>query len=194
MKLATRLLLTLPFVVVTFLYLRLNLADNGCWGLIELMYSVILWILLAITFVLALVATLRKRQSEGLKAERFSLTITFLTLIALVFGGLWGDNLKGSVWLEAKTEGYISQHSSLDLTLRKNKTFTVHLNEVDFSCFYTGSYQNSNDTLHFDEETIANTDLKMTTVYLLHDGKLLPLVDTTKDDNRYTKFDIVTIQ
>ena len=194
MKLVTRLLLTLPFVVVTFLYLRLILADNGCWGLIELMYSVVLWILLTITFVLALIATLRKRQSEQIKAERFSLTITLLTLTALVIGGLWGNNLKGSVWLEAKTEGYISQYSSLDLTLRKNRTFTIHLNETDFSCFYTGNYQTSNDTLHFDEEIIAKTDLKMTTFYLLRDKTMLPLVDTTKDNNQYTKFDIITSQ
>jgi len=170
------------------------LADNGCWGLIELMYSVILWILLVITFILALVATLRKRQSERLRAERFSLTITLFTLTALVVGGFWGDNLKGSVWLEAKTQGYISQHSSLDLTLRKNRTFTVHLNETDFSCYYTGDYQKINDTLYFDKETIAKTDLKMTTLYLLHDRKLLPLIDTAKDNNQYTTFNIITTE
>jgi O-antigen/teichoic acid export membrane protein len=104
-NLIVRLLLTLPFVFVTFLYLRGQLSDNGCWGLIELVYTVAFWIFLALTFIVSISATLRKRQSQKIKAEPYSLIITLLTLLALIIAGLWGDNLKGAKWIEQTQNG-----------------------------------------------------------------------------------------
>jgi len=106
-KLIVRLLLTLPFVFVTFLYLREQLSDNGCRGLIELVYAVAIWIFLALTFIVSISATLRKRQSQKLKAEPYSLIIT---LLALIIAGLWGDNLKGAKWIEAKAKTIMVNH------------------------------------------------------------------------------------
>ncbi len=189
MKLTARLLLTLPFVFVTFLYLRLQLSDEGCWGLIDLIYCVALWIFLALTFSISVVATLRKRQSERLKAEPYSLTIILVTLLALIVGGLWGDNLQGATWMKARSQNYNSQPSAQDLTLRENRTFTVYLREDDFTCHYTGKYKKVGDTITFDRETILRTDFKMTTNYLLKDNALFPLNNLT-DKKPLKVFDI----
>lgn len=190
MKLTARLLLTFPFVLVTSLYLRLQLSDNGCCGLIELIYTIALLIFLALTFAISIVATLRKRQSQTLKAEPYSLTTTLVTLLALLIGGLWGDNLKGAKWIEAKSQNYNGQPSAQELTLRKNGTFTVYLREDDFTCYYSGDYRKVSDTVTFDNETISKTDFKLTTQYLLKDDVLYPLTNSVGDGKQFSKFDI----
>ena len=192
MKLTTRLLLTLPFIVLTLLYLRLNLSDNGCWGLIELIYSVGLWIFLAVTFIISTIATLRKKQSERLKAEPYSLTITLVTLFTLIVVGLWGDNLKGAKWVEAKSQNYNAQPSAQDLTLRKNGTFTVYLREDDFTCYYSGDYKKLGDTVSFEKSIIEQTNSKMTVQYLLKDKTLLPLTNDNDEQNKFARFDIIS--
>ena len=189
-KLRSRLLLTLPFVLVTLLYLRLQLSYNGCWGLIELIYTVVLWIFLALTFAISVVATLRKRQSQTLKAEPYSLTVTLVTILALLAGGLWGDNLKGAKLFEARSQKYNGQPSAQELTLRKNGIFTVYLREDDFTCFYSGDYRKVGDTLTFDSETIGKTDFKLTTQYLLKDNVLYPLPNSIGNEKQFSKFDI----
>ena len=172
--------------------MKLNLSDNSCWGLIELIYSVGLWIFLTITFIISLVATLRKRQSERLKAEPYSFTITLVTLLTLIVVALWGDNLKGAKWIEAKSQNYNAKPSAQDLTLRKNGTFTIYLREDDFTCYYSGDYKKSGDTLSFENSIIEQTNSKMTVQYLLKDQTLVPLTKDTERQNKFGKFDIVS--
>ena len=190
MKLTARLLLTLPFALATFLYLRLRLSENGCWGLIELVYSIALWIFLALTFAISIVATLRKRQSQTFKAEPYSLTVTLVTLLTLLVGGIWGDNLKGKKWIEARSQNYNGQPTAQELTLRKNGTFTVYLREDDFTCYYSGDYRKVSDTVTFDSETIGKTDFKLTTQYLLKENVLYPLTNSVGNGKKFSKFDI----
>lgn len=190
MKLPVGLLLALPFVLVTFLYLRLELSDNGCRGLMELLYTVALWIFLAITFTISIVATPRKRESDRLKVEPYTFTITLATLIALIVGGFWGEHIKGAIWIEARSQNYNAQPSAQDLRLRKNGTFTVYLREDDFTCYYTGDYKKSSDTIIFDNETIDKTNFKMTTQYLFKDKVLFPLTSDLNDEKQFSKFDI----
>ncbi len=170
--------------------MRLQLSDNGCWGLIELIYTIALWIFLALTFIISVIATFRKRQSQTLKTEPYSLTVTVVTLLALLIGGLWGDNLKGAKWIEARSQNYNGQPSAQALTLRKNGTFTVHLREDDFTCYYSGDYRKVGDTVTFDNETIGKTDFKLTTQYLLKGNVLYPLTNSVGNGKQFSKFDI----
>lgn len=192
MKLTTRLLLTLPFVLVTILYLRLQLSSNGCWGLIELVYNIVLWILLALTFVISIVVALGKRQSQKFKAEPYSLTITLITLLALLIGVLWGDTSKGAKWIVARSQNYNRHPSAQELKLRKNGTFTVYLRENDFTCYYSGDYWKVSDTLTFDNETISKTDFKLTSQYLIKDNVLYPLTSSEEKGKEFSKFDIIS--
>ena len=138
MKVTIRLLLTLPFLVVTFLCLKLHLADNGCWGLIETMYTVILFIMFAISNTVAFLGTLRKRQVNKEKPEPITLTIIWATFFVLIIGSAFGENFKEKKWIYA-----VSKHQNLraqTLTLRDNGTFRVDLNEVDFGCYFSRTY------------------------------------------------------
>jgi hypothetical protein len=102
-----------------------------------------------------------------------------LTLLVLFIGVMYGDSLKGSKWLYAENKN--SEHfiSTQNLTLRNNGTFKVYLIEADFSCYFSGLYQNHNDTIILDKEVIDKTNLALTTKYYLHDSLLIPLIDTT---------------
>lgn len=191
MKRINRLLLVLPLTVVTFLYLQLRLAKNGCLGLIEFAYTIALLILIFITVVLAFVAIFYKRKDTKILAEPFALALTLITLAALFSGEYLGDILKGTIWLKAKTHNDISEKASEELILRSNGTFTVYLNEDDFACHATGSYKNNHDTLVFDKETVAQTNDKLTTHYLIKSNKLLPVVDTKLSQKQYGVFNIV---
>ena len=192
MKLIARILLTLPFILVTFLYLKLNLSDNGCSGLIELIYTVGFWVLLPITFIISVVATMRKRQSEKLKVEPYSFMITVATLLTLVIAMIYGGNLKGAKWIEAKSKNHGAHPSAQELTLRKNGTFIVYLREDDFSCYFNGNYKKFGDTINFENSIIERTNSKMTTQYLLKEKTLLPLKNQPSYQNTLVEFDIIS--
>ena len=192
MNLIARILLTLPFIFVTFLYLKLNLSDNGCSGLIELIFTVGLWILLPITFIISVVATMRKRQSEKLKVEPYSFMITVVTLLTLVIAMIYGGNLKGAKWIEAKSKNDDAHPSAQELTLRKNGTFIVYLREDDFSCYFSGNYKKFGDTINFENSIIDRTNSKMTAQYLLKEKTLLPLKNQPSYQNTLVEFDIIS--
>jgi hypothetical protein len=120
------------------------------------------------------------------------LTITLVTLLALIIGELWGDIIKGEKWIEAKSQNYNVQPSAQDLTLRKNGTFTVYLREDDFTCYYTGNYFTSNGKIILDKETVNKTNAKMTTQYLQGNKVLIPLTGTGEDRTQYSGFDIIS--
>lgn len=191
MKLTRRLILTLPFVAVTFLIFKFQLADNGCRGLIELVYSIILRTLLALSFALALFAVLGKRQSQKRSAEPYSLTIIIITLTSTVISLLLGDTLKGSIWIKATNQNENSRQLTNALTLRKNGTFEARLNAVDFSCFANGKYQIKTDTVILDDKVVNMTQFKLTSRYLLSHKTLTPLADTVKDTTQPLTFNIV---
>lgn len=190
MKLVTRLLLTLPFIIVTFLYLKLNLADNGCWGLIEGMYTIVLFILFAVTIPLAFWATYRKRQTSNGKLEPLTLTITTLTLCVLIGGKIFGEDFKGRTWIYAETSRQIL--SSQNLTFRTNGTFKVVLNEADFSCYFSGQYRKLGDTILLDNDVIDQTNSLLTIKYLLSGNLLKPLNNKNQDSLKFSEFLIVT--
>lgn len=102
-----------------------------------------------------------------------------------------GDNLNGGKWIVARSQNYKRQPSAQELTLRKNGTFTVYLREADFTCYYSGNYVKTRDTLTFDNETIGKTDFKITTQYLIKDNILYPLTNNSDGGKQFSKFDII---
>jgi hypothetical protein len=180
--------------MATYLYVKLELSDNGCWGLIELVYTVVLWVSLAVTFIISTVSTLRKRQSDKLKAEPYTLAITLVTLVTLIVGGFWGDNLKGAKWIDARSQNYSAQPSAQDLTLRRNGTFTIYLREDDFTCYFSGNYKIKGDTLSFENAVIEKTNSKMTAQYLFKDKTLLPIANGIEHEEKFSKFDVISIK
>ena len=171
---------------MTFLYLRLNLADEGCRGMIEVIYTGFLFILFAVTIPLAFIATFRKRQSYTKKAEPISLTLILLTLTILIIGKIFGEDSKGKIWIyaEANKDKLERQY----LTLRNNGTFKLDLGYVDNSCYFSGQYQKSGDTIFLDEDVIAQTNSLLARKYLLQDTLLKPINDTKIDNPKSSEF------
>ena len=174
---------------MTFLYLKLNLADNGCWGLIEGMYTVILFILFAVTIPIAFGATLRKRQINNRKPEPIALTISILTLFVLIGGKFFGEDFKGRTWIYAETSR--QNLSTQNLKLRTNGTFKLDLNEADFSCYFSGLYRQHGDTILLDKDIINQTHSLLTTQYLLTETLLKPIT-INQDSVNFGEFIILT--
>lgn len=177
---------------MTSLYLRLNLADNGCTGLIEVMSTILLFILFAVTIPLSFMATFRKRQLYNKKPEPITLTITILALCVLIIGKVFGEGFKGRQWIYAKAN--IHNLETQALTLRKNGTFRVDLGYVDFSCFFSGQYQKYGDTIFLDIDVVDQTNSSLTSKYLLQDTILKPISDTKKDSFKFSEFVIISRQ
>ena len=171
---------------MTFFYLRLNLADNGCWGLIEVMYTVLLFILFIVTIPVAFIAAYRKRQTHTKKPEPITLTITLVTLAVLIIWKIFGEDFKGSIWIYA--EANKDKLSNQYLTLRNNGTFKVDLGHVDFSCYFSGQYQKHTDTIILDKDVVAQTNSLLTTKYLLQDNLLIPINDISVDSTKFSEF------
>ena len=175
---------------MTYFYLRFSLADNGCSGLMDLFFDGFFFILFVVSIVLSFRATLRKRELYKRKPEPITLTITLVALLILIIGKAFGDDFKGSKWIYAETSR--QQLSTQNLTLRKNGTFKVDLNEIEFSCYFSGQYQNRGDTIILDKDIIEQTHSLLTTKYLLLDTLLIPVNDNNRDSTKFGKFVIRT--
>ena len=171
---------------MTLLYLRLNLADSGCSGLIEYTYTILLFILFAVTLPLSFTASFRKRQLQNKGPEPITLTITLLTLFVLIIGKTFGEDLKGKQWIYAEANTHNLETQAL--TLRRNGTFKIDLGHVDFSCHFSGQYQKHGDTIVLDKSIVAQTNSLLTTKYLLQDTLLIPIKDTNADSTKLSEF------
>ncbi len=178
MKLFARFLLTVPFVVVAFGYYNFADPDENCQGLADLIIDVVFYIFLLLTGILAFVGTLRKRQSEKLKAEPITFSITLFTVLFLLYNSTLRGHTNGDKWIYSQSKNSNDLYSSQTLTLRKNGNFTVDLNDVDFGCSLSGSYKKTGDTIFLDKKTIDRTDSRMTTIYLIKSTEIVPLFDT----------------
>jgi hypothetical protein len=171
---------------LTYFYLRLCLADNGCSGLLDLFLGFGFIILFAISFWLAFKATFRKRDPNKSKPEPIILTITLLTIIVLIIGKTFGEDFKGKRWIHAETNS--DELERQFLTLRKNGTFRVVLGHVDWSCYFSGPYQVHGDTILLDKKVIDQTSSLLTTKYLLQDSLLIPINDMNTDSTKFREF------
>ena len=178
--------MTFPLVIVTFLYLRFRLADNGCFGLIEIMYSILLFILFVITITFSVIAIFRKRPGYYKRPEPISLTIFLLTILVLIVGFFLGNTLKGRQWIYA--EANVQKISSQSLTLRRNGTFRVDMKNADFGCFYSGQYKKHGDTILLEENIIDLTHNLLTSKYILKDSLLLPVNDSKLKKIEFANF------
>ena len=76
-------------MIAAYFFVVKQLGDNDSSGLVDLAISLTQIIFCTITFIIALIATLRKRESEKISIEPITGTITLLTLLTiLVFGFL----------------------------------------------------------------------------------------------------------
>jgi len=173
--------------------LRLYLSANGCWGLIEYFYIIILFILFTITIFLALWASLRKREHKNNEAEPITLTIIILTFLILIGGRIFEDKIKGDVWIKAEDKNSSYYISGQTLTLRNNGTFRIDLNGADVSCYYSGKYQKHSDTIILDKEVIDKTYSTLSNKYYLQDSLFIPLDDTSVQSTRFDTLHIMEI-
>jgi hypothetical protein len=188
MRLYLRLLLTLPFVLLSFFYCKNEFADNSCRGLIELLLQ---WTLFPITFFLSAVAIFLKRKVHKFKPEPYSLTVTVTPLICFWILSAFSDSLKGAIWIKAEDKKTFHRSPFYDLTLRKNGRFTLLQGSADFGCYFSGDYQIHDDTLIFDNKVITETDTRMTARYLMHQDKLLSIPEILNDSSVHVDFDII---
>lgn len=187
-KFIARLSFTFPLVALTFLLLKLNLANNGCEGLIEHLYRVLLFVLLAATLPLAIWASMRKRQPGTSTFEPVSLSVTLLTLLGLVIGLVFGESLQGSKWIYAETrQPYVSHQT---LTLRNNGTFRVDTKEADLNCYFTGRYTRKGDTICLDKSVVDQVGHLLAPRYFVTDTSLIPIA-ASEDSLKQRGFVIV---
>lgn len=186
MKHSIRFLLTVPFILITFFYLRISLDDNGCSGLMDLLFGALFITLFAVSIWLAFRAIYPKLELNKRKPEPISLTITLVTLAILIAGKIFGQDIKGSTWIyaEANTDKLETQA----LTLRENGTFKVELGHADFSCYFSGHYQKYGDTVVLDKDIIAQTNSVLTVDYVVKDTLLIPIKGSDKDSTKFSEF------
>jgi hypothetical protein len=179
LKLVKRLLLTLPFVLVTLVYNYFNDPDDMCQGLADMVRNVLLYTFLLLTLTLAVFAISEKQQFANLKFEPFSMTVTILTLIFLLFSFFYRGHTNGEIYLTAENKTARPINEKQVLTLRKNGNFTITFSETDFSCSVSSIYKQVGDTIIFDNSIIDKTASKMTTKYLIKEKQIIPISDTT---------------
>jgi len=127
------------------------LFGDGCQGMVE----VILFLFLSVIYIFALLIILSTSATKYFKKEEsfnyFPLATTLIVAI-LIYLVFQSDNFESSTRLHAISP---LQHS---LTLRKNNTFKIQMQEIEWACFYKGNYKLQGDTL-----TLLRPDLQAKT-------------------------------
>jgi high-affinity K+ transport system ATPase subunit B len=177
-KFYKRLLLTIPFIIVTIWYCRFNDPDEKCEGLANLMIKGFFIFLLLVTIIIALIGIFHRQRLQKTKFEPISLSITILTFLILIFCTFSSGHTKGQKWIEAENKEAVKQVSKQNLTLRKNGNFTIDLIEIEFGCSISGTFKKNKDTIILDKETVDKTNRRITTTYLIKSNEIVPLYDT----------------
>ena len=189
MKLIVRLLLTLPFSIVTFFYLKSNLAEEGCSGLIDLMVGLIFLILFIVSIFLAYKGCSNKHKLNNKRNfEPLTFSIIVITFIILLIGRIFGNRFKGEIWMSANSYQKNYYLENQELLLRKNGTFVITSIGADVSCFHSGKYINQFDTIILDKQTVEKVNNVITQKYFITSDTLQPIYDTTITKNRYSYF------
>jgi len=170
-----RLLLTLPFVIVTAGYYKIDNPDEMCNSPLSAIIFLAIYCILFLTGILAFTATFRKRPRDKPTPEPISLSISSIAMLLIIYNLTLRGHRKGDEWIHAKNKNLTDVQESQDLTLRKNGNFTFCPN---FDCAFSSKYERVGDTIIFDKEMIDKVAPEMTTAYLLKADKLIPLFDT----------------
>ena len=180
---------TIPFLIFSYFYLDLNLSEELCWGMIQSIGSIALLLGTIVAGVFALQLAFRKRQKEKMKFEPITLVIVLLTISILIVCRIWGDDFKGRIWLDAEVTNNAFPVQKHTLILRKNGNYKVQVNEIEWTCSYTGQYSIKGDTLILNNEIAKRADSNFIEKYIFSDDKLIPLknnLDTLKRPWRLT--------
>jgi hypothetical protein len=130
-----------------------------------------------VTGIFAFLAAFRKRKTHKIKFEPITLTIVVLTIITVFIFRLWGDCFKGSIWIYSEVASSNFPVYNHSLTLRQNKSYKVRVNDIEWSCTYTGYYSLSGDTILLNNDIAKRTDSNFIEKYLLADSKLIPIIN-----------------
>ncbi len=172
MKLHVRLLLTIPFAIVTLGYYHIANPDLVCNGLLSTILFIPIYCILLLTVILAFYATFRKKQLNEKIPEPISLSISLITVLVLIYSLTLRGHRNGEEWIRAESQSVNDEFESQGLTLRKNGNFTFYPNS---ECAFSGEYKKNGDTILLDKEMIAP---ELSAAYLLNSTTLTPLVDT----------------
>lgn len=176
MKGYVRVLLTIPFVVVTYGYYKVVNPDEYCNGPLSAMIILAIYSFLLLTGVLAGVATFRKRQYDKQTPEPISLFILVIALLFILYNLTLRGHRNGEVWIHAENKNLQAGLEPQGLTLRKNGNFTFNPNS---DCAFSGEYKKIGDTIIINKESTSKGIPEIAPTYIVKSSKLIPLVDTT---------------
>ena len=185
MSIYKRFLFVIPFLIAAYFFVTKQIADNDCSGLVDLAIGVSQVLFCTTTFIIALIATLRKRESEKLKIEPITGTITMFTLLTILACGLYSDRLKGKVLLYAESENFSHISGGEKLKFQENGRVTLYIIETDFSCYETSDYKIIGDTFLLDKTQEVFERGILSNKYVKTGHNLVPLtkdnlIDTSK--------------
>ncbi|MFY7964635.1 MAG: hypothetical protein ACOVO1_07045 [Chitinophagaceae bacterium] len=176
MSLFKRLLLTLPFIIISYFVISSRFEKDGCSALIEIVFLVVEFIILVLCFMLAIVTSLKKRQSGKLKIEPTSGIIIFLTSLILFVSVLFPELLKSKITIEAINKDFGTIIGNQKMLLRKNNTATFYEIDADLTCYQTIEYSILNDTIIFKNSLPLNHNKKISKRYIIKQSELIPIL------------------
>lgn len=145
------------------------LIGDGCIGMPEGIWFILLSIvyLLALTIVLT-TSLIRYYKRKG-KFNFYPLLATCIVVFSVILSS------KSEIF-ESPTSLYAATMDGHSLTLRDNNTFEIQIREIEWSCFYKGTYNIENDIITLSKSNIEElTNGVFINIYKIRDIHLQPL-------------------
>jgi hypothetical protein len=161
---------------------------DGCQGMMGFLAFCFFGVIYTAILIVVVILSANKYYTKKEPFNYYPIITTGVVAI-LVYFAVNADKYESSTAIYAQAKNQRMRFGS-SLTLRKNETFKITMQEIEWACYYKGDYKIANDTLLLSRNDIPNrTDTVFTNKYLIDKGKgfLFPLdrkgalvQDTTK--------------
>jgi|GEM_PF-2998615 len=123
---------------------------------------------------------------KGHKGFNYYPIITTVFVSLLVILALQDNPFKSGTRIYAIVD---TEADRSNLSLRNNNTFSIQMSAIEWSCYYTGEYSFSGDTLRIQRQDIAVvTDSVFTNQYILFEAeKILKPLQNLSDTSKWLK-------
>ncbi len=174
MKKIQPIILSLPFILIGVAHIHLHTRTGGCWGMVEGLYSLFLYLLGGIfAFTVTIIAIIKYSKTRELVEF---VPVVFSTLLVVSFfiytKKAYKIDRESDAYVIAGTKGLTEDY----LFFSKDMRLVLLSRNMEQGCTYAGKFEKNGDTLFLDRNIVAIQPGLLQEKYLLNeDSTLIPL-------------------
>lgn len=174
MKKIQPIILSLPFILIGVAHIHLHTRTGGCWGMVEGLYSLFLYLLGGIfAFTVTVIAIIKYSKNKEI-LEFLPVLFSALLLVSFFIytKKAYKIERESDAYVIAGTKGLTEDY----LFFSRDMRLVLLSRNIEQGCTYAGKFEKKGDTLLLDRNIVAIQPSLLQEKYLLNeDSTLIPV-------------------